>query len=653
MHAQGGSLIRAFPASLTNMYRQRDVIPSYNYYAMVFIRFKHPMSFRIFLAAAALVILLPTQIAIGILVWYDFCARRDAVENELLTITRMVAAAVNADMQRWLSDLQRLKSTVASEPAVLPQLERLLRAHLDRHPETRALAVTDAEGVIVAQSGGLNPPGIAQLLHEIPQTTGALEARAALSSVRADPTDGTPLIWIAIAAGDGSPSVASVMALQRLDDISLILAEENKTLGWQTAIVDQDGRAVTASDPALRDKLFIPPLPPEPAATPALVRRARMDDLDRYFAVVQAAVAPWRVVSRVPTDVLDTPSRYEIFSVLMLGGLLTLPVAVSVLLGRYLGRRPEALANAAHTVATGVMPHAMQPTGLREVDVVQRALRFAGVAVREQAETRERMQDMKETLELAQRMEGVGQVMAGVAHDFGNLIFTIRGNLELLRRSVGEQSSEQGFIGPSLLMADEAAKLVSQLSAGARQKRRQAKLVNLNADLTEIHDLLCQVAGRSVTLTMQLERNLMDCRLDPTLLRSTLLNLVVNARKAMPRGGEIRIASWNAFLDDSTVAANGLAAGPYVAVSVQDTGGGIHPEVRTRIFEPFFTTDLNDGGSGFGLSILYGFVKANGGLVSVDSVVGRGTTFTLHFPAEPGRADVPLSNNDTLDFDCS
>ena len=342
------------------------------------------------------------------------------------------------------------------------------------------------------------------------------------------------------------------------------------------------------------------------------------------------------MVSRVPTDVSDAPSRYEVFSALMLGGLLTLPVMVSVLLGRYLGRRLEALADAARTVPTGVMPQSLRPTGLREVDVVQQALRSAVVAAREQAQTRERMQDMKEALELAQQMEGVGQMMAGVAHDFGNLIFTIRGNLELLRRSVGEQSSEQRLIEPSLLMADEAAKLVSQLSAGARQKRRQAQLVNLNADLTEIHVLLCQVAGRSVTVTMQLERDLMDCRLDPTLLRSALLNLVVNARKAMPRGGDIRIASCNAFLDESTVVANGLAAGPYVSVSVQDTGRGIHPEVRTRIFEPFFTTDVNNGGNGFGLSILYGFVKAAGGHVSVDSVVGRGTTFTLYFPAEPG-----------------
>jgi signal transduction histidine kinase len=475
---------------------------------------------------------------------------------------------------------------------------------------------------------------ITPLFRAIPLPTAAPGGRTVLSTIQADPIDGTPLIGIAVATDGGSPSPMSITALQRLNDISLILAGEDTALGWQTAVVDQDGKAVVASEPALVGKLFVPQPWPEAALRRESVHRARVDDVDRYLAVAPATVVQWRVVSRVPADVLDAPSRYEVFSVLLLGGLLALPVAVSVLLGRYLGNRLETLANAAREVPSGAISHAVEATGLREIDVVSQALLDASAAAREQAETRERIQVIKDGLELAQRMESVGQVMAGMAHDFGNLIFTIRGNLELLRRDFDADSRERPLIEPSLRLADEAMKLISQLSASARRTRQQTRLVNLNADLDGIIDLLRQVAGRSVTVTIQMDRDLLDCRLDPTLLRSALLNLVVNARKAMPRGGEIGIVSRNVLLDESAALSKGLAAGPYVSVSVEDNGTGIPPELRSRIFEPFFTTRESDGGTGFGLSILDGFVKAVGGHVSVHSVVGKGTRFTLYFPAE-------------------
>jgi signal transduction histidine kinase len=576
------------------------------------------LSFRGFLTMAALIILLPFHVLIGILLWDKTELHNRRVEAELHAVTRMAAAVIDADLREWLAELQPLAFRVASTPTASPRLRDMLTTHLEGHPATHAVAVVDADRAIVAQAGKPDSGSIEPLFRAIPHPTRGAEVHSEVSGLLADPTDGTALIGIAIRSG--SLSDVTVMELQRLDFISLILAEEDKVLGWKVAIVDQDDKVVAASDRAMVGKPFVPRLPPRFLGSTAPVQRVLADGVDMYLAVVAATAAQWRVVSLAPAQALDEGSRPELFGLLMLGGLLVLPVTASVLLGCYLGRRVELLADAAHAVSSDVMPKTMR---------------------RERAKARERMQDMKEALNRAQRMESIGQVMAGVAHDFGNLIFTISGNLALLRRCFDEQAPEQLLIEPSLCMTEEAMRLISQLLAGARQTRRDVRLVNVNADLAEIIDLLRHVAGPSVVVTTQLDHDLLNCRLDPTLLRSALLNLVVNAREAMPRGGEIRIATGNVLLDESAAAAKGLDTGPYVTVSVRDNGVGIPSDVLSQIFQPFFTTRENEGGTGFGLSTLYGFVTAAGGCVGVDSVLGEGTTFTLHLPGKRGEQSNP------------
>jgi signal transduction histidine kinase len=587
------------------------------------------MSFRTFLAMATLVILLPVHIVVGLLLLDDVRSYRHKLENDMRTITRIEAAAVDMNVRGWLSDLQGLALQVARDPTDLPWLRETLTAYLDHHPETSTLAIVDADGVVVAQVGEADMRGFAQ--HVIPQPIGAARRGTVFSSMLADPIDGKPLVGITTTVTNEFQVATTVVAMQRPDELSAFLADEERMPGSQTAIVDPDGEVVAASDRTLIGRPLT--LQRQAVASDASIRRVLVDNVDMYVTEATTTVARWRVVLRAPAAALDEPTHAKLFGVLIVGGLLVLPVTACVLLGRYLGRRLEALTDVAREVSGDAMPQAMKPTGLREVDVVQQALLGATYAVREQAEVRERMADMKEALDRAQSMESVGQVMAAVAHDFGNLIFTINGNLELLRHHFDGQEREQCLIEPSLRLANEASRLISQLSAGARQKRRQAQLVNVNAELDEIGDLLRQVAGRSVTVDIQPSDDLLGCRLDPTLLRSALLNLVANARSAMPRGGQIQIRSYNLFLDAPAATTKGLAAGRYVTVSVTDNGIGIPSGVRARIFEPFFTTHENEGGSGFGLSILYGFVKAAGGYVGVDSVVGEGTTFTMCFPA--------------------
>jgi signal transduction histidine kinase len=156
--------------------------------------------------------------------------------------------------------------------------------------------------------------------------------------------------------------------------------------------------------------------------------------------------------------------------------------------------------------------------------------------------------------------------------------------------------------------------------------------MDVSVNIAELSDLFRDVVGGAVRLVITIDRDLMRCHLDPILFKSVLCNLVINARNAMPRGGEICIAGSNVQLDATAAAAKGLAAGAYVMISVSDTGIGITPQLQARIFDPFVTTQQARG-SGLGLSILHGFVKTSGGHVELASEPGNGATFTLYFPA--------------------
>jgi signal transduction histidine kinase len=281
----------------------------------------------------------------------------------------------------------------------------------------------------------------------------------------------------------------------------------------------------------------------------------------------------------------------------------------------------------------------MKSSGPREIDPVHKASPRAGVVARQQAAAHEGAHQMETAPHEAQRVESLGQIATRVAHDLGNLLFAIRGNLELLKRARFDSDRSQKLIRQISAIADEISELILQLYSGGTHTQNREQQLNVGEFLREAADLFRQVVGRAITVTLKLDADSFDCHLDPSRLKSALLNLVINARNAMPRGGEIRIRSRNLVLDDQTAAAVGVtSAGHYVALSVADTGVGIPPDVCPHLFEPFFTTKEGEMGMGLGLSLLYGFVTSTGGHVTVDSTMGVGTTFTMYFPAEPVRS---------------
>src|ERR1700682_4944150 len=213
---------------------------------------------------------------------------------------------------------------------------------------------------------------------------------------------------------------------------------------------------------------------------------------------------------------------------------------------------------------------------------------------------------MQAQLHQSQKMESVGQLTGGVAHDCNNLLTVVSANLELIEEAADNGRVRQ-FATAARGAADRGAKLTAQLLAFSRRQRLSPKLVNANQLISEFQGLIRQAVGGACEVKLTTEEPLWRCHIDPPLLETALLNLALNGRDAMPNSGVLMIETRNVVLDEGAVA--GCLPGSYIKVSVTDTGCGMPPEVRDRVFEPFFTTKEVGKGTGLGLSMVYGFVR--------------------------------------------
>jgi PAS domain S-box-containing protein len=232
----------------------------------------------------------------------------------------------------------------------------------------------------------------------------------------------------------------------------------------------------------------------------------------------------------------------------------------------------------------------------------------------------------------AQRMEAVGQLTGGVAHDFNNLLTVILGNLELLEPRLADTLS-QSLAGEAREAAEMGARLTDRLLTFARRQRLETQSINLNEFVLSLTELLRRTIGTPIDLSTALAPDLWPTVADPGQVENAVVNLVINARDAMPNGGRLVIETFNATVDPADIAnIPGMAAGDYVVLSVADTGHGMSPAVRERAFEPFFTTKSAGKGSGLGLATIYGFARQSGGNVTIYSELGQGTTVNLYLP---------------------
>ncbi|MPZ34785.1 MAG: PAS domain S-box protein [Rhodospirillales bacterium] len=238
-----------------------------------------------------------------------------------------------------------------------------------------------------------------------------------------------------------------------------------------------------------------------------------------------------------------------------------------------------------------------------------------------------------EQLRQSQKMEAVGQLTGGIAHDFNNILTVILANADALQEEENLDAAVAGRLDQIGQAVERASGLTRQLLAFSRKQPLSPKRTDINALVTTTGKLLRRALGEQVEIESALADGLWAVNIDRGQLETALVNLCINARDAMPGGGKLRIATSNVTLDEGFVAHSpDVAAGDYAVLSITDTGTGIPPETLTKVFEPFFTTKGVGKGTGLGLSMVYGFIKQSNGHITIDSEVGRGTTFKLHLP---------------------
>ena len=346
-------------------------------------------------------------------------------------------------------------------------------------------------------------------------------------------------------------------------------------------------------------------------------------------------------------------------SAILAVSLMLASLAIAALIARHVGGNVAALAGAATDLGEGrVVTQA--PAPFREAHVIADALVAASgelqhraeVIARNQAELEakvaERTADLvseikrreasESTLRQSQKMESIGQLTGGIAHDFNNMLTIIMGNLDTALRRMKSIDGTAVLARPlesAMQGAHNAARLTHRLLAFARQQPLEPSHVRIDTLVAGMADLITRTTGETIRVETVSSAGLWPVFVDPNQLENCVINLVINARDAMPEGGKLTIESANTYLDDAYVAQfTAVPAGQYVMLSVSDTGTGMLPAVQDRVFEPFFSTKEQGKGTGLGLAMVHGFVKQSGGHIRLYSELGVGTTVKIYLPRQ-------------------
>ncbi|MGN6263584.1 MAG: PAS domain S-box protein [Ralstonia sp.] len=262
--------------------------------------------------------------------------------------------------------------------------------------------------------------------------------------------------------------------------------------------------------------------------------------------------------------------------------------------------------------------------------------------ITERRRASEQLEQTQRALLQAQKMEALGKLTGGVAHDFNNVLQVLRGNLELLESRHGRDGWSAERLSNAIDAVDRGAKLAAQLLAFGRQQPLAPVVINPARQLRDMDDLLRRALGEAIEIESVVAGGLWNIAVDPHQLENVILNLAINARDAMPEGGKLTLELSNATLDDEYVMpVPDVSAGQYVMLAVTDTGTGMSPQVLEQAFDPFFSTKPEGEGTGLGLSMAYGFVKQSGGHIRLYSEVEEGTTVRVYLPRSTGTAVEP------------
>jgi signal transduction histidine kinase len=267
-----------------------------------------------------------------------------------------------------------------------------------------------------------------------------------------------------------------------------------------------------------------------------------------------------------------------------------------------------------------------------DAELLYRSIRYSC----ERAEWRRDLIRRDAELRQSHKMEAIGRLAGGVAHDFNNVLTAMFGYADLLLDQFTEDDPRRADVQEIRSAAERAAALTRQLLAFSRKQMIQPRVLNLNDVVVSLEKLLARLVGEDISVMIRTPEELWNVRADPGQIEQVLMNLAANGRDAMQEGGTLTISTENLVVENGHDPARpGLSAGAFVALTVSDTGTGVPEDVRLHIFEPFFTTKAQGKGTGLGLATVYGIVKQNGGGVYLDSEEGKGTRFVVYLPRVP------------------
>jgi signal transduction histidine kinase len=546
--------------------------------------------FRRSLVALGVAATLPTIIFAAVATFSLLRAEGRRVQADTLGRAQIITTLIDANLQGDAAALNVLSGSVYFDSKdwreFYPRVERVRATN----PNWVSITLFDAQARLEIFETR-RPIGVAQ-------TNPAIEAALPELERTREPVVGNvlrnpePIIYIFVPVIRGD-SLEYVLAVAVRANAFHDVVMSHSVAGATTALVDREGRFVDRSidaehrvaEPAtqyVRDAIR--------TGTQGIYRGRTYEGLVNYTAYYTSPWSGWSTHIAVPSKMIDTPTSWS-FVVAGIAGL-----------------------------GAALLAAVLAVLVLRDMSERRRA---------------------EETLRQSQKMEAVGQLTGGIAHDFNNLLTAIIGNLDLIRTRAAGNDRLQRLADNALEAARRGAKLASQLLAFSRNQRMQLAPVSLPKLLHGMSDLLAQSVGAVVTIRTNFSSDADTVLSDANQLELALLNLAVNARDAMPKGGVLEIESKPASYDD----VRGLPKRAYVEIAVKDNGVGMSDAVRTRAMEPFFTTKAVGQGTGLGLSQVYGIVRESGGLVFIDSTPDEGTTIRMIFPAAPK----PLEPEEAID----
>jgi signal transduction histidine kinase/CheY-like chemotaxis protein len=617
---------------------------------------RRPASLRSILFAVILVSMVPTLIFSALLLLHYAKNQEERASVELMSSARGLATNIDAVFEKAEVILRVLAGSSMLASDDLSGFERRLRSAME---ETgRTFILSDRLGRELIDTA--LPPGQAPPAVENPRAfEPAFQGNVAITGVYFDAVTGKAVTAIAVPVKNRDGTIERVLSTEiSADDFSSLMSNPGVPSDWIVSVVDGSGIHLVRS--RLNDRFAGRSLVPELLAFLEKKGEGTLPSVSHEGIPLISALARARsgyyAALGMPEATLRSPLNRQLLQLFMIGALmLALALAASYHLVRRISSSVRALTEDARAIGRGeVVPP--PPSFVRELVIIGEALSIASRDLRQRAaalaeltaaleskvaeRTSELVAEMKrreeseDRIRQMQKMEAVGHLTGGLAHDFNNMLAVVLGSLEMLERRMERgETNVSRYIEAARKGTERAVSLTKRLLAFSRQQALSPQPVDANRLIMGMSDLIRRAVPENILIETVQFAGLWRTHVDPHQLENALLNLVGNARDAMPQGGKLTIETANAYLDDDYARAHSeVMAGQYVMIAVTDTGDGMPPEVLSRVFEPFFTTKPPGEGTGLGLSQVYGFVKQSGGHVKIYSERGQGVTVKLYLP---------------------